>query len=387
MTTYSEYSALSGCKRQRGFTLVELLVVMAIMVTLSVSMVDIVQHQDNQARFEATRSRLESLRFALAGEDVLLPPTVNSGISNRGQHGYLVDNGIWPGTEPELRNLPAASSQFALLKPVFDQTPSTGSTCTSLDDPGSSMGRVDDAGATPDLLALTQTNGSNGARLAKGWRGSYVPLQVGSNDFVDGWGTAFVLNSSVDPITVASLSSDGVLGNSTVPVGEPDYSGDLSLTLKAGDYRQEIDGWTITLQNLPGISEFNGWNSSHLGASILLFENTTALTNNNWRRISIHKDSTLAIPQTGWSGTDTVTLIFKAATTTANENFNYGCRTWLPPGRHLLVIYTDEDAEPHQGNNETPRLAVPFEVYPRQGTLPSITLSWGSSTAVTSTAL
>ena len=353
--------------RQQGFTLLELLVVVAIMAALSVSLVDIVQYQDDQQRFELTRTRLETLRFAIFGDHYLEPSVQYAGIHNRAQIGYLVDNGRLPGDLSSLLTKPANHSDYDRLEPTFDQSPYVDDNCSDLDQVNNVIGRVDDEAVTDDLRVIRFANTFPVERLSKGYRNSYLPLQAGSDDFLDGWGNAFDLNVE-DNTLIESFGSDGLMGESVVAENEPNYSTDTSLRVGDADWRQGFDGWRVSV-TFPVDADGNA-GPLHYGISVLLFENADADGLLNWRRISTttheHELST----------ENEYDFDFLASTTESDGNYNFACRTWLPPGRHLLVIFSDEGGDPHVGNDEIPLMAAPFTILPRGGALPNLVLEY-----------
>lgn len=345
---------------QCGFTLLELLVVVAIMAALSVSLVEVVQYQEDQQRFELTRTRLEALRFGVFGRDYFQPDEPSAGVHNRSQGGYLVDNGRLPDTVEALVNAPANHSGFELLEPIFDQSPHVDNTCTELDQASNLIGRVDDEPATEDLKIIRFAHGYPVERLAKGYRSGYLPLQIGSDLFVDGWGTVFFFDTQ-NNTRLMSFGSDGVLGEGTVAENEPNYSTDIAIEVADSDWQQGIEGWSITV-----VISADDNSSQYFGASILLFENNDSEESQNWRRIST------AIVDRADTTADAFTFVFNESTTATDENHNLACRTWLPPGRHVLVVFSDEGGDPHLGNDEEPLMAVPFTVFPRGGTMPNL---------------
>ena len=351
---------------QRGFTLLELLVVVAIMAALSVSLVDIVQYQDNQQRFELTRTRLETLRFAIFGDHYLQPSIQYEGIHNRVQLGYLVDNGRLPEDLGGLLTIPVNHSEYDLLEPIFDQSPFVDDNCSELDQVNNVIGRVDDGAATDDLRVVRITEGFPVKRLAKGYRNSYLPLQAGSEEFLDGWGNAFNVNVQ-DNTLIESFGSDGTVGESMVAENEPNYSVDTKITIGDVDWQQRFDKWRITV-SFPVDGGSVG--TKDYGASILLFENPDADGDMNWRRIST------AIKQRDLENEVVLDFDFIGSTTESNENHNFACRTWLPPGRHFLVIFSDDGGDPHVGNDELPLMAVPFTIFARGGALPDLAFEY-----------
>jgi len=371
--------------RQQGFTLLELLVVVAILAALSVSLVDIVQYQDDQQRFESTRTRLETVRFSIFGENPLEPRPTIRGIHNRQPLGYLVDNGRLPSSVAGLLGPEANESSYDLLEPIFDQTPHSNDLCTGLDMPDDIIGRVDDQPAVEDLRLVTFNQDFPSERLAKGYRGSYLPLQSGSAAFLDGWGEEINLDSSVsEKFVIRSNGSNKAIGATPDVDGEPNYSSELVTQINDSDWQHEIDGWGITV-SLPG-KNADGSECScsdgntcvgtgvvdlvNYGVSILLYENNNPEQHLNWRRIStdvIAHDMDVC---------GEINFAFIESLGTIGNNENLACRTWLPSGKHFLVLFRDDDLQPHIGSNEIPVMAMPFSLLSRGGAFENLEIEY-----------
>ncbi|MBL0709759.1 MAG: prepilin-type N-terminal cleavage/methylation domain-containing protein [Colwellia sp.] len=83
-------------KKQTGFTLLELVVVVAVMGLISTMAMDVYTDKSNQTRFEATKARLAEIKFAIIGD-----PQMRVG-SQAVLTGYYNDMSRLPETLSEL---------------------------------------------------------------------------------------------------------------------------------------------------------------------------------------------------------------------------------------------------------------------------------------------
>jgi prepilin-type N-terminal cleavage/methylation domain-containing protein len=184
MGAFGSYSGWSGhaSRRAAGFTLLELLLVAAILSSLALAATAFVDKKDSQARFEETRNRLENIRRAVVGN----PNFSASGEAVIG--GFIADMGRLPQN----------------LQELFEQ------------------------GTLPSWKHDAATG------LWSGWRGPYLQALPESKGqfYRDGWGnggaapgTNFGWNVTVtdidgdatandfdDALTVQSLGADGAPG-------------------------------------------------------------------------------------------------------------------------------------------------------------------------------
>ncbi len=191
-----------------GLTLLELVVVLAILAALSTVAVQSLAQSMDQTRFEITQRLLADIRTACVGDTA---SSTNSADSIR---GFVADVGRMPTTLDELlingNNLPP----FAVA-------------------PASASGQPHD-----DVLA------------PRGWRGPYVKLPIGATSLRDGWGRplSFLLGATTGQLeTVASLGADGL---QTLATSSVNYNTDLAITMTPQDYRGAmITGQVYRLDN------------------------------------------------------------------------------------------------------------------------------------------
>lgn len=157
----------SSFKRNNGFTLLELLIVVAILSSLSFMALTLLDNRSNDNRYDETRNKIEAIRLAIIGDP---SRTVNGRTEVK---GFISDIGRPPNC----------------LADFFVATSSCGFGPFDLID-------------HEDFQIV-------------GWRGPYLPGNV--SDFRDGWGEYISVTTNVD--SVLNPSSNGVLWStgSTLP--------------------------------------------------------------------------------------------------------------------------------------------------------------------------
>lgn len=305
---------MSACLPQRGFTLLEMLLVVFILGMLAFTASAFVDNQDDQLRYEDTRNRLLAIRAAIVGKAADSVPA-----------GYVADNGVLPAEIDDLTSgMPAGYAASALQTPVLDSNPDNTS---GLDD-------------GVNVASLT------GQRLEKGWRsGLHTP--PGAAGFGDGWRAAgsapnytWQLASIPDGLSITSLGKDGAAGGTG-------YAADVSDTVAPAAWGAEIVGLTVRLSNQSGADV-----AARLRASLLVFVNSAS--GGKWKRFS--SDDTPCLDGDG-DGLVGVTACASAVTLTFPAGGYPGgsyATTRVPQGRHLLVVVQDSDATAHNGATETP---------------------------------
>ncbi|PPD51504.1 MAG: hypothetical protein CTY12_07725 [Methylotenera sp.] len=145
-------------KPQHGFTLLELLVVVSLLGLLSLTAVAIFDNAGDQDRFEATRSRLASIRTAIIGDT---SRTLNG---EPILSGYVADMGRLPSNIAEL---------------LIEDDTTLGVSQAAWAEYG-----IDDVAVGVSVVGLT-------GKLYAGWRGPYLfgNPEASGTAFRDGWGT------------------------------------------------------------------------------------------------------------------------------------------------------------------------------------------------------
>jgi prepilin-type N-terminal cleavage/methylation domain-containing protein len=173
-------------RKNAGFTLLELVVVVAVMGLISSMAMDVYTDSSNQKRFEATKSRLAEIKFAIIGD-----PMMRVG-SQAILTGYYNDMTVLPSDIGEL-----------------------------ISDP-KSKGECDNSGV---ITIINETSCTSPATWTSYWEGPYLHnLQSNSGNliFKDAWGSDFnwVPDSpSTGDLTVTSYGLAGIANG-------PDYEED-----------------------------------------------------------------------------------------------------------------------------------------------------------------
>ena len=210
---------LYAVRSSSGFTLLELVVVVAILTILAGVAVRSMDGLDQQARFDATQRCMRDI------SDAALATGQNSDVSLL-VSGFLADMGRLPiaiGTDPNLQ-LQELWSNPRNLQPFAILPAQTNPACCD-----------------PEVL------------VACGWRGNYLRLGVGQSALVDGWGQAFDLlsdpNSGIRATAgeiVAAVRSRGA--NGTLDSGATaNYDADVMVSLAAGGSSSTVSGRVFKL--------------------------------------------------------------------------------------------------------------------------------------------
>lgn len=222
---------------QRGFTLLELLVVISLLGLLALATTALVDNVDEQQRFETTRTRLQQIRHAIVG---------NSARTLNGEpeiSGFAADMGRLPANIEELVELPSGLEWAAL-----------------------------------DIIHTGTTASGVVGQLYGGWRGPYLDVMPSSGAsavlaFRDGWGNPDVSAPDADfgwdvtlsgvapnhtAIAVQSLGADGAPGGTSVY--EVDYPAAGRLVTER-DWKVDFSGvspaFKITIKGTPVVAASN----------------------------------------------------------------------------------------------------------------------------------
>jgi len=246
-------------KKQTGFTLLELVVVVAVMGLISTMAMDVYTDKSNQTRFELTEKRIEEIRYAIIGNDSreLNGQTTIS--------GYIADTGKVP---TEIRQL--------ILKKYCED----------------------------DALYFTKDHCENAGEVwvnQANWKGPYIKtfsskkverliggVNVISNIpvFRDGWGRSsgdldtdmknygWEFDNNSGDITLQSLGLDRKVSSSSVNVFEDDYPANGINLITANQYKGSSNPLEVTITNNSGSTKgiclmWNGIVSNNSGSQTI----------------------------------------------------------------------------------------------------------------------
>ncbi|MDR0672119.1 MAG: type II secretion system GspH family protein [Zoogloeaceae bacterium] len=314
-----------------GFTLAELLVVVAVLSATALAAFGLVSEDRAQARIDDTRNRLTILRRAILGPEA----PVYGGEMRLA--GYVADNGRLPGNLGELLS-GAGHSLLAGLKPRA---------------PGSIDEECLQTGVGDDL---------DGGSVLKGHRGNYLAGVAHKGAFRDGWGNVNVavpdpdapdanfgwLLSSVDVgkgIEIRSLGADNALDDDFPPNSAPEA--DQITQIDEADWLVPLGGWTVTLKNVGdeavnALDEYGAGHFGHLGFVLLVFENVGV--SGRWREYrsnwnSCGSSSGTEVPDLVPGGTCTFMFVENADKKIACGSAHIDAK--VPLGRHVLTLTVD----------------------------------------------
>ncbi len=167
-------------KTPQAFTLLELVVVLAILAVVTTIATRSLSNMEDQRRFESSQRGLELLEAAITGTDDNHTADAN-GMSS----GFVADMGRLPQTVSD----PAFTPQQLTLRELWVN-------------PGASFD-ARQANITNGVAAEDQ---DLQVLVPGGWRGPYVHLPLGANGFLDGWGNPYTSPTAIssDPDLAAT---------------------------------------------------------------------------------------------------------------------------------------------------------------------------------------
>jgi len=169
-----------------GFTLAEMLVVLAILAITTTIAVQSLVPVASQARIQATQSTLNSVSAAIVSANTTNSPGVSSFVT-----GYLADVGIYPRIVVDGTTNTTTTNDL-LVQPTDLAIPLFG-------DPSTGIASL----PYPQLSSSTNT-----MNVPWGWRGPYAqPLSSTVLDITDGWGNPVSLHTvqaTSGPVTIGA---------------------------------------------------------------------------------------------------------------------------------------------------------------------------------------
>ncbi|MEM7270507.1 MAG: prepilin-type N-terminal cleavage/methylation domain-containing protein [Pseudomonadota bacterium] len=269
---------------QSGFSLLEVLVVTAILAGAAYVALDTVEHDSGQIRFETTERRLAEIRRAVVGEP-----------------------GIYANGSPVVSGFVA---DLGRVPPCLEALVQQNADC---DDDG-----VDDF--TPPAYAVFD------GVIAFGWRGPY--LATSNSQFFDTWGNTdgnanFAWDvTSTGPLTSVAVASRGRDRATGDPGGEGSYSVDQQMQqIVATDLTVMLDATALN-------AVVNNTLGTDIGVCIALITPDPADAEaDDWTHIVVD------------GGVSTV-----AAGTTQTINFSAAGET-VSPGMRVFAVYDEAEAD------------------------------------------
>ncbi|MCH2213489.1 MAG: prepilin-type N-terminal cleavage/methylation domain-containing protein [Fuerstiella sp.] len=159
--------------RFRGFTLIELVLVLVILAVLATAALNMVDVQVDQTRFETTQQSVESVRDAILSER-------NTGAGQVLLSGFYPDMGRLPVAYPE-------SLSTLSARELWDNSPTTTNLATFRNVQAATVNVVN-----PKSADGQDVYGDSTVTLGMGWQGPYLNMPVGAASLTDGWGTNLV---------------------------------------------------------------------------------------------------------------------------------------------------------------------------------------------------
>jgi prepilin-type N-terminal cleavage/methylation domain-containing protein len=383
-------SHLSDSVSSKGFTLLELLLVVVILSSMAWMLTGTMEDNVGQARYEDTRNRLDAIRVAVLGPSS--PGTWERGI----QSGYVVDNGRLPEDMNALVTSPTNYHPFGAFVPIFDPTPSILSDGRAISN--------DDG----DEIFLPNAE----HQLMKGHRGAYLPSST-SGMFRDGWGTSRDLDgadgidcptvpgvgnegndldwknhgwcvtlSSEDGFYVDSYGRDGQVGalsddpdDGTDPVDPYELDVSMSPSIVRDDWKVPLSGASVTLKNMTG----ENLSGENFKISLLVYLNGDANNDGEANELYTILDGKYEAQNSWWSVTTesfTISSLSANSEQTISLSFSDTVNSEIPVGEHLLVLVADDnpDLDSFFDSTGTPKYVTKRVKFFSRGGVPDMVL-------------
>jgi prepilin-type N-terminal cleavage/methylation domain-containing protein len=325
-------------RHPRGFTIVELLLVLFILSTISLMAIEFVDNEEDQVRYDQTRDQLAVIERAVL---VTSPGTAGRAALPA---GFVVDNGLLPNSIQALITAPNDFDAFANQSPIFDSSPDA------------TTGINDDAG-----VAMSDPE----ERILKGYRAAgYLTAPPGTTQaYYDGWGNVdsapnygWLISGPPSSFTATSLGRDNV-DNSPEST---DYDADLSVTVANDAWQSDVAGWQVDVTNRSGVDlaiDESGTGACARVTLLVYINDTDAVNPFNWKRLTSGcVPGNLATASDGscldgdGDGQVGGVVCDQTATVTFPAAGSFQPSTLIPTGEHLIVLIVDDDNVPHNGS-------------------------------------
>jgi prepilin-type N-terminal cleavage/methylation domain-containing protein len=302
-------------KYQRGFTLLEMVLVLLIMGMVASLSVVFIDNEDNQLRYEETIQKLERMHKATV--------TVKEYGSGFLFSGFAVDNGVLPSAAKNYVSMPTGW----IKRKLFDSS-------------NKPQYRI---------LNADSYRGIDKVSLYKGYRQGYIGTGIDSaGDYKTGWGNDFTVAEDATTHSL-NLSYDESLN-------PPDY-------VNAVNKDVSFDSWSIALSEIHSLKIINEKATDDIEAgtylvAISIFENAiTTIPGDRWH--TFHCSLIVSTISPGGSADFTLSWLKSDASSSASSER-------IPAGEHPVFLVKS-------GSHSTIKAQAILKVIPRF-TQPSVTL-------------
>ncbi len=318
--------------RQRGFTLLELVLVLFILAILTTTSLSFLESEDGQQRYQQSLQRFDAIGVALFEEKQFR--------GNDFLSGFIVDNGSLPDGTTDLSPLTENDTDWSIV---------TTETWVDFDYLRPYYYDVDNV--------ETELPDNDLYKLGKGFRGPYVSnARDSDNQLKDGWGVDF-------NITTATATTFAYTFDSNSPITDVPFSINTTSITRTID---END-WTILPSSLNVTVTNDGTGAANLRVALLIFKNDSVAGDGS-------EDADL------WQ-----TFYFDFTGLAAGNSINSSSQTWstdgslpnltrVPAGEHLILLLDSDATIVSSGDDivDVSRLIV----FPGTATQPEISLEF-----------
>jgi len=184
----------------RAFTLLELVVVLAILAVVTAMATRTLSNMEDQRRFESSQQGLNQLQLAVLGSDDERAPD-----GTRINTGFVADMGRLPQTVID----PTLTPEQLTLRELWVN-------------PGASF----DARQATAVNGVPADDVDTQVLVPGGWRGPYIRLPLGANNLLDGWGNGYSSPTTIpsDPDLAATTGYPRLRDASDAAIATPGRS-------------------------------------------------------------------------------------------------------------------------------------------------------------------
>jgi prepilin-type N-terminal cleavage/methylation domain-containing protein len=313
-------------KRQQGFTLLELLVVIGLLGLVAMSITSLVVEDQGVKRQEVTEKRWDEIRKAIIGDT---SRTLNG---EPMLSGYVADMGRLPANLKEL------------------------------------IAQGDQPDWTSVALSSVEPNMNMTGELSGGWRGPYL-YTGGSQFFRDGWG-------NVDPDNTEDNKNFGwVVGLSgTVP-------NITDIAVQSLGFNNAIggDGYDEDSPSVATIANANGWqlNSSNVTFNVVFNKPPAADQNNLELRVYFFEDDAVVNLDKDSIQLESSSAFSHVMASASPHTESVTINGPLPMGKLAVVVWCDTENKVYDGNClSATNTKQPYYYTLLPSTVPPITIPW-----------